>query len=51
MPEIGLSRLGTQGSELGAVEPHDIIVPGMLVVETFKHFGRVIVGVLGALFP
>ena len=47
--EIGLAGNRTQAGEFGADEFDEIIVIGMLVVEGFEHFGRVIGAVLGFL--
>ena len=40
--KVGLSRDGAQASEFGAVEAYPIVVVGMLVDESFEHFGCVV---------
>ena len=37
--EIGLTRLGTQRGELGAVQGHQILVLGMFVLKRLQHLG------------
>ena len=40
--KVGLTRLGAQRSELGAVESHHIFVLGVLVLKGFQHVGTII---------
>ena len=43
--EVGLAGDGAQGGELRAVEAYPVVVVGMLVLEGFQHFGRVVLAV------
>ena len=40
--EVGLPCFGTQRSELGASESDEILVVGVLVDKSFKHFGSIL---------
>lgn len=44
--EIGLTRLGTQRSELGAIKRHQIVILGVFVLEGLQHFGGIVIAVL-----
>ena len=40
--KVGLTRLGAQRSELGAVERHHRFILGVLVLEGLKHVGALV---------
>ena len=46
MSEIGLSRFGTEGGELGTIEGHEVLVFGMFVRESLEHVRIVLIAVL-----
>ena len=45
LPEVGLACNGAESGELRTVEPHPIVVVGVLVLESFQQLG-VVVGVV-----
>ena len=47
--KVGLTRLGAQRGELGAIERHHIFILGVLVLEGLKHIGTVVKLILCAL--
>ena len=47
LTEVGLPGDRAQTGKLRTVETHPIVVLGMLVLKGFKHFGCILVGVVG----
>ncbi len=47
--EVGLTRDGAEGGELGTVELHPVVVLGMFVLEGLEHLGCVVCRVAGLL--
>ena len=50
-PIVRLSRDGAERRELGAVEPHPVIVIRMFVLKGLQCLGRVVIAVVRALLP
>jgi len=44
--KIGLTRNGTERSELGAIELHPVVILWVLILKGLQHFGCIVRGVL-----
>ena len=49
MSKVGLTRLGTQGSKLRAIQSHKVFVLRMFVLKRLQHLGRIVVAVMRVL--
>lgn len=45
--KVGLTRDGAERREFGTIKSHPVVVFGMLVLESFEHFGGIVVAILG----